>query len=148
MRGRATGGAWGGGGGASSMRREAPTAERLLWEGMRGAHMKHFVHGCDVGRVPAQRLVKRRRVLPSKKGRMWEEGGNMRGRARGGAWGGGGGASSVCREDTQLRRLCWPRAGAERTLNMLSMVVTLDVSQLSGWLNAAAACRVKREACG
>ena len=94
MRGRATGGAWGGGGGASSMRREAPTAERLLWEGMRGAHMKHFVHGCDVGRVPAQRLVKRTRDLPSKKGRMWEEGGNMRGRARGGVWGGGGGASS------------------------------------------------------
>ena len=107
MRSRATGGAWGGGGGASSMRREAPTAERLLWEGMRGAHMKHFVHGCDVGRVPAQRLVKRRRVLPSKKGRMWEEGGNMRGRATGGAWGGGGSASSVRREDPQLRRLCW-----------------------------------------
>ena len=36
------------------------------------------------------------------------------------------------------------RAGAERTANMASMVVTLDVSKLSGWLNAAAACRVKR----
>ena len=31
---------------------------------------------------------------------------------------------------------------------MNPMPVTLDVSQLSGWLNAAAACRVEREACG
>ena len=38
------------------------------------------------------------------------------------------------------------KACAERTLNMPSMVVTLDVSKLSGWLNAAALCRVKREA--
>eukprot|EP00964_Phaeocystis_antarctica_P064364 scaffold38703_cov47-Phaeocystis_antarctica.AAC.1 len=29
----------------------------------------------------------------------------------------------------------------ERTLNMLSMVVTLEVSKLSGWLNADAYCR-------
>ena len=33
------------------------------------------------------------------------------------------------------------RARAERTLNMLFMVVTLDVSKLSGWLNALAYCR-------
>ena len=30
---------------------------------------------------------------------------------------------------------------------MRSMVVTLDVSKLSGWLNADAACRVERQAC-
>ena len=30
----------------------------------------------------------------------------------------------------------------ERTMNMLSMSVTLDVSKLSGWLNADAPCRV------
>ena len=35
------------------------------------------------------------------------------------------------------------RAGAERTENMPSMLVTLDVSKLSGWLNADASCRVK-----
>ena len=35
-------------------------------------------------------------------------------------------------------------AGAERTENMQSMSVTLDVSRLSGWLNADALCRVKR----
>ena len=39
-------------------------------------------------------------------------------------------------------------AGAERTLNISAMVVTLDVSKLSGWLNAAACCRVKRGPCG
>ena len=38
------------------------------------------------------------------------------------------------------------RARAERTLNMPSMLVTLDVSRLSGWLNADASCRVEREA--
>ena len=34
-----------------------------------------------------------------------------------------------------------------RTLNMLLMVVTLDVSKLSFWLNADARCRVERRAC-
>ena len=33
------------------------------------------------------------------------------------------------------------RACTERTLNMAYMVVTLDVSKLSGWLNAAANCQ-------
>eukprot|EP00964_Phaeocystis_antarctica_P039557 scaffold22637_cov41-Phaeocystis_antarctica.AAC.1 len=46
---------------------------------------------------------------------------------------------------TQLRRLAgW--ASAERTRNICCMVVTLDVSRLSGWLNADAPCRVGREA--
>ena len=39
------------------------------------------------------------------------------------------------------------RARAERTPNMRTMVVTLDVSKLSGWLNAFASCRVERRAC-
>ena len=39
------------------------------------------------------------------------------------------------------------RARAERTWNMAFMVVTLDVSKLSGWLNADARCRVERRAC-
>ena len=39
------------------------------------------------------------------------------------------------------------RARAERTENMCCMVVTLDVSKLSGWLNALACCRVERRAC-
>ena len=38
------------------------------------------------------------------------------------------------------------RARAERTQNMPPMLVTLDVSKLSGWLNAVACCRVERRA--
>ena len=34
---------------------------------------------------------------------------------------------------------------AERTLNMLVMIVTRDVSKLSGWLKAAAACRGRKQ---
>ena len=37
------------------------------------------------------------------------------------------------------------KARAERTQNIHRMSVTLDVSKLSGWLNADAPCRVKRE---
>ena len=32
-----------------------------------GAHPKHAAHVCDAGRVETQRLVKRRRFLPSRK---------------------------------------------------------------------------------
>ena len=42
--------------------------------GRRGAHLKHVRHGCDAGRVEAQRLVERRRVLPRRKESVWEEG--------------------------------------------------------------------------
>ena len=38
------------------------------------------------------------------------------------------------------------RARAERTSNMRPMDVTLDVSKLSGWLNAVAHCQVERRA--
>ena len=38
------------------------------------------------------------------------------------------------------------RARAERTENMDHIAVTLDVSRLSGWLNADAICRVQKEA--
>ena len=38
------------------------------------------------------------------------------------------------------------RARAERTENMLDMLMTLDVLRLSDWLNADAPCRVEREA--
>ena len=46
---------------------------------------------------------------------------------------------------TQLRRLLAGKR-AERTRNMYSMVVTLEVSRLSGWFNADAYCRVERGA--
>jgi len=54
-------------------------------------------------------------------------------------------AQAGCRQWTQVRRLL-AGARAERTVNMPFMAVTLDVSQLSGWLNAAEACRVESEA--
>eukprot|EP00964_Phaeocystis_antarctica_P064938 scaffold39110_cov45-Phaeocystis_antarctica.AAC.2 len=38
--------------------------------------------------------------------------------------------------------------GEERTLNIWFMVVTLEVSKLSGWLNADACCRDERRAYG
>ena len=53
-------------------------------------------------------------------------------------------AQAVCTEDPAAE-MAW-RAHAERTLNMAAMVVTLEMSKLSGWLNAAALCRVEREA--
>ena len=37
------------------------------------------------------------------------------------------------------------RAREKRTSNIQNMLVTLDVSKLSGWLNADALCRVERE---
>ena len=37
------------------------------------------------------------------------------------------------------------KARAERTWNMLLMVVTLEMSKLSGWSNADASCRVNGE---
>ena len=50
-----------------------------------------------------------------------------------GACGGGGAGGMHGEGPTQ-----GGRAGAERTWNMERMVVTLDVSKLSGWLNADA----------
>ena len=40
----------------------------------------------------------------------------------------------------------WGSARAERTINIYFMVMTLDVSRLSGWLNEDAPCRVKKRA--
>jgi len=48
----------------------------------------------------------------------------------------------------KARLKAWgPRARAERTANMWLMVVTLEVSKLSGWLKAGATCRVEGRAC-
>ena len=41
----------------------APTGEWVAWAGA-GAHLKHVPHARDAGRVEAQRLVERIRVLP------------------------------------------------------------------------------------
>ena len=55
-----------------------------------------------------------------------------------------GGASSVQEKAPTVEKE--GRAGAERTVNISAMFVTLDVSKLSGWLNADAYCREKWEA--
>ena len=53
-------------------------------------------------------------------------------------------AHSACRKAPTVQ--AEGRARAERTENMYAMSVTLDVSRLSGWLNADAPYRVKGEA--
>ena len=61
---------------------------------------------------------------------VWASGGARSGRGRG-----------------SKKEIKWGAGGAreERTQNMYSMVVTLDVSKLSGWLNADAPCPAKNE---
>ena len=66
--------------------------------------------------------------------------------------GGGGDAIWVCTKMARLKAV-GARARAEHTLNIHRMhsptehPPTLDVSKLSGWLNADADCRVERRAC-
>eukprot|EP00964_Phaeocystis_antarctica_P152664 scaffold120659_cov51-Phaeocystis_antarctica.AAC.3 len=79
-----------GGGGASSAQ-GGPNCGGC-WQGMRGAHVKHVLHGCDFGRVEAQRLVERRRGLPSRKGSIGRGATCRPGVGR--AWGGGGVSSA------------------------------------------------------
>ena len=56
-------------------------------------------------------------------------------------------AHAACKEEA-LTRNCERRAREERTLNILYMFVTPDVSKLtSGWLNLTAPCRVEGRAC-
>eukprot|EP00964_Phaeocystis_antarctica_P070288 scaffold42780_cov61-Phaeocystis_antarctica.AAC.2 len=63
---------------------------------------------------------------------------------RAGVWSSGGGASSVLGGPPTVGAA--GKARVERTRNTYCMFVTLDVSKLSGWLNADACCRVEREA--
>ena len=63
------------------------------------------------------------------------------------AWGRRGVRNRRARGGPDSRLLGPARARAERTRNISAMFVTLDVSKLSGWLNADACCRVKRRAC-
>ena len=70
----------------------------------------------------------------------------MRAGRREGLGCGGGTTSGMHGEKARLK--AWgPRARAERTSNMAYMVVTLEVSKLSGWLKADAPCRVEGRAC-
>ena len=57
---------------------------------------------------------------------------------------GDGGASSAQGKGLDCR--LGAGHGEERTWNISYMFVTLEVSKLSGWLNARASCRVERRA--
>eukprot|EP00964_Phaeocystis_antarctica_P039603 scaffold22650_cov55-Phaeocystis_antarctica.AAC.4 len=111
---------------------------------MRGAHLEHVAHVHDAGRVEAQRLVERRRGLPSRKqGVRWEA--RRAGREAGGRW-------PAAAHERRARgvgpavKAGGARACAGRTENMYIISVTLDVSKLSGWLNAEVSCRVEKRA--
>ena len=59
---------------------------------------------------------------------------------------GGGDTHAACMGGKARLKAVGAGARAERTWNMPAMVVTLDVSKLSGWLNVES-CRVKKRAC-
>eukprot|EP00964_Phaeocystis_antarctica_P025647 scaffold14435_cov55-Phaeocystis_antarctica.AAC.3 len=62
------------------------------------------------------------------------------------AWAGGSARAACTARGAAAVKAEGARECAERTLNMSCMSVTLDVSKLSGWLNADARCRVGRRA--
>ena len=99
-----------------------------------GAHVEHVAYLSDFGGVEAQRLVEHRRALPRVERR------GIRCVARGAAREAGGRratpANAACRGGLDCR--LGAGLGEERTLNILYMFVTLEVSKLSGWLNADA----------
>jgi hypothetical protein len=116
---------------------------RLGDQGTCGAHPKHVAHAReahprpprDLGRVEAQRLVERPCALPSQKEGTCEA---RVGRRECVWWR----RKRACTGEGPTQGL-GDRARAERTENMLYMVVTLDVSKLSGWLKSDAPCRVQ-----
>jgi len=70
-------------------------------------------------------------------------GGEVRAGWREGLGCGGGTTRGMHGEKARLK--AWgPRARAERTRNIQNMVMTLEVSKLSGWLKALAYCRVEK----
>ena len=81
-------------------------------QGTRRAHINHVGHVCDAGRVETQRLVERRRTLPSRKGvasvgarcRLGDRNAQVTA------------AKAACTGKTQAET--WLHARAERTENM------------------------------
>ena len=68
----------------------------------------------------------------------------LRGRVTGGR--GTAVAQAVRRDDLTAEIAVSQGTRGERTVNISPVVLTRDVSKLSGWLNAIAPCQVKREA--
>ena len=144
---------WAGGGrawaGSSAHERyargEGPAVEAWGAKGMRGAHREHAAHGCDARRIEAERLVERRRALP----RVASRGVRGAGRAARAPGGGRRRATAVHtqRAEGTARdcRLGGRARGEVRTENIIFMFVTLDVSNVSGWLKPDAAWRGLKE---
>ena len=93
-------------------------------QGTRGAHLEHVGHIRDLGRVEAERLVERRRGLPSQKAGM--QCGKRCGPGGVRALGGGDAIGTHGEGPTQG---LGARARVERTTNMPYIFVTLEVSQ-------------------
>ena len=102
----------------------------------RGAHPEHAEHACDAGGVEAQRLVERYIVLPRVETKAY----TMRSEARAGRREAEGDHGGKQRSGRGLDCRLGAGHGEKRTQNMPLMSVTLDVSKLSGWLNADATC--------
>ena len=101
---------------------------------------EHVLHVRDLGGVEAQRLIERRCALPSR-----QEGVRCGPRCGPGP-GRRGGVERWRRERHALGRSdsrLGGQARAKRTANMAYMVMTLDVSKFSGWLNDVALCRIE-----
>ena len=79
-----------------------------------GAHEEHVVHGCDAGRVEAQRLVERRRVLPRVERRAY----TVRGKVRATGVQQEGGALAIAVQAARRGALDCMQIGAEHTWNM------------------------------
>ena len=61
-----------------------PTTQGLGGQGTRGAHFEHVTRVCDAGRVEAQRLVERHRMLPGRNEKRAYDAGRGAGRTGGG----------------------------------------------------------------
>ena len=61
------------------------------------------------------------------------------------AWGSGGRKRGAHADDPRLGGSGGRVRAAERTSNMPAMFVTRDVSKLTGWLKAAAACQGRKQ---
>ena len=104
------------------------------WVGLGHAHDEHIAHVRDAGRVEAQRLVERRRGLPSRKAGVCDAMREVRAERRG--VGGNGGASSVYGDGPTEAR----GPGHARTLNIKLISVTPEVFQLE--ISASKFCRL------
>ena len=96
----------------------------------RGAHAEHFAHVSDAGGVEAERLVECRRALPRVERRAHAVRDEVYGGRQSEEVADDRGPSSVQGRGFDCR--LWAGHGEERTWNMCSMSLTLEVSKLSG----------------